>query len=408
MKVYLTLLLVAALVTYVATPVMRYLAYRMGAVTAVRERDVHTVPTARLGGVAIYLGIVAAIVVASVVPFLGRVFEVSGAAWAVLGGAGFVCLLGVIDDIYDLDWMAKLAGQVFAAWILAWGGVQLVTVPIAGVTIASSPLSLAATMISVVIAINAVNFVDGLDGLAAGMIAIGGSAFLLYAYALARTASPGDYSSVAAIVLASLVGACLGFLPHNVHPARIFMGDSGAMVLGLTMAAAAIIVTGQVDPEIVKQRGALVPAFVPIILPLMVVAVPLVDMVLAIVRRMFRGESPWEADSHHLHHRLLRFGHSHRWAVAVLYIWTAVLSYGTVSLVFMRGRYAMLLLGIGVVIASIITFSPKFRDTLSRVIESVATRVLGAAVTARPNTKRRAAHARAQKDAAPTTQGKRS
>jgi UDP-GlcNAc:undecaprenyl-phosphate GlcNAc-1-phosphate transferase len=378
-KVYLTLLVVSALVTYVATPMMRFLAFRVGAVTAVRDRDVHTVPTARLGGVAIYLGLAAGIAVASAVPFLGRVFEISGAAWAVLGGAGLVCLLGVVDDVYDLDWMAKLAGQVFAAWILAWGGVQLVTVPIAGVTIASSPLSLAATMITVVIAINAVNFVDGLDGLAAGMIAIGGSAFLLYTYVLARDASPGDFSSLATLVLASLVGACLGFLPHNVHPARIFMGDSGAMVLGLTMAAAAIIVTGQVDPEIVKDRGALVPAFVPIVLPLMVVAVPLTDMILAVVRRTLRGESPWAPDAHHLHHRLLRFGHSHRWAVAVLYIWTAVLSYGTVSLVFMRGRYAMLLLGIGVVVASVVTFSPKFRDALSHAIDRVGTRLLGSA-----------------------------
>jgi UDP-GlcNAc:undecaprenyl-phosphate GlcNAc-1-phosphate transferase len=379
-KVYLTLAVVAALVTYVATPAMRQLAYRVGAITAVRERDVHSVPTARLGGVAIYLGLVAAIVTASRVPFLGRVFEVSGAAWAVLGGAGLVCLLGVIDDIYDLDWMAKLAGQVFAAWILAWGGVQLVTVPIAGLTIASSPLSLAATMLSVVIAINAVNFVDGLDGLAAGMIAIGASAFFVYTYVLARDASPGDYSSLATLVLAALVGACLGFLPHNMHPARIFMGDSGAMVLGLTMAAAAIIVTGQIDPGIVSDRQK-IPAIVPIILPFMVVAVPLADMALAVIRRTIRGESPWAADAHHLHHRLIRFGHSHRWAVAVLYIWTAVLSFGTVSLVFMSTRSAAILLVCGIAVAATITFSPKFRDGFAAAVRSAVGRALAIART---------------------------
>jgi UDP-GlcNAc:undecaprenyl-phosphate GlcNAc-1-phosphate transferase len=378
-KVYLTLVVIAALVSYAATPAMRHLAYRIGAVTAVRERDVHSVPTARLGGVAIYLGFVASVVTASRVPFLGPVFEVSGAAWAVLGGAGLVCLLGVIDDVYDLDWMAKLAGQVFAAWILAWGGVQLVTVPIGGVTIASSPLSLAATMLSVVIAINAVNFVDGLDGLAAGMIAIGASAFFVYTYVLARDASPGDYSSLATMILAALVGACLGFLPHNVHPARIFMGDSGAMVLGLTIAAAAIIVTGQVDPEIVGKRER-IPAIVPIVLPIMVVAVPLADMVLAVIRRTIRGESPWSADSHHLHHQLLRFGHSHRWAVAVLYIWTAVLSFGTVSLVFMSGTCALTVLGVGILVAATVTFSPKFRDALARTLQSLGSR---AAATAR-------------------------
>ena len=370
MKVYLTLVVIAALVSYVATPAMRHLAYRIGAVTAVRDRDVHVVPTARLGGVAIYLGIVASVVAASRVPFLGRVFEVSGAAWAVLAGAGLVCLLGVIDDVYDLDWMAKLAGQVFAAWILAWGGVQLVTFPIGGVTIASSPLSLAATMLSVVIAINAVNFVDGLDGLAAGMIAIGASAFFVYTYVLARDASPGDYSSLATLILAALVGACLGFLPHNVHPARIFMGDSGAMVLGLTIAAAAIIVTGQVDPAIVGERER-IPAIVPLLLPIMVVFVPLADMALAVIRRTIRGESPWAPDAHHLHHQLLRFGHSHRWAVAVLYIWTAVLSFGTVSLVFMSGRWALTVLGLGIVVAATVTFSPKFRDALARTLRSL-------------------------------------
>ncbi len=365
MKVYLTLMLIAALVTFVATPAMRHLAHRIGAVTAVRERDVHTVPTARLGGVAIFLGLAAAISVASAIPFLQPVFEVSGAAWAVLAGAGMVCLVGVFDDIYDLDWMAKLAGQVFAAWLMAWGGIQLVTLPINGLTIASSSVSLIVTMLVVVVAINAVNFVDGLDGLAAGLIAIGGTAFFVYTYVIARDAGVGDYSSLATLILAALVGACLGFLPHNLHPARIFMGDSGSMVLGLTMAAATIVMTGQIDPEVVGDRERL-PAFIPIVLPLMVVAIPLLDMTLAVFRRLLRGDSPWAPDANHLHHRLLEFGHSHRWAVSVLYLWTAVFSFGAVSLVFMRGRYAALAMAIGIVIAAVATFSPKFRDSLGR------------------------------------------
>jgi UDP-GlcNAc:undecaprenyl-phosphate GlcNAc-1-phosphate transferase len=367
-KVYLLLLFISALVTYVATPAMRYFAFRIGAVAAVRDRDVHLVPTARLGGVAIFLGLATTIALASRVPFLAAVFQTSGAAWAVIGGAALVCVIGVIDDIIDLDWMAKLAGQVFAAWIVAWGGVQLVSVPIGGLTIASSPLSLTVTMIVVVVAINAVNFVDGLDGLAAGMMAIGGSAFFLYTYVIQRNASPGDYSSLATLILAALVGACLGFLPHNLHPARIFMGDSGSMVLGLTMASAAIIVTGQIDPGIVSNR-VLLPAFVPILLPIMVVAIPLFDMALAVITRMLRGKSPWAADSHHVHHRLLAFGHSHRWAVSVLYVWTAVLSFGTVSLVFVRTRYAVLMMAVGLVAACMVTFSPRFRGRLARVFE---------------------------------------
>ena len=365
MKVYLILMAIAALVTYVSTPAMRHLAFRTGAVTAVRARDVHTAPTPRLGGVAIFVGLACGIVIASGIPFLDRVFEASNGAWAVLGGAALVCALGVADDIWDLDWMAKLAGQVLAALMMAWGGVQLVTVPIAGVTIGSSYVSLFATVVVVVIAINAVNFVDGLDGLAAGMIAIGGLAFFTYTYVLARSASPGDYSSLAAMILAVLVGACLGFLPHNVHPARIFMGDSGSMVLGLAIAAAAIIVTGQIDPEVVSERER-IPAFIPIVLPLMVVAVPLVDMTAAVIRRTLRGESPFAPDSHHLHHLLLRNGHSHRWAVSVLYLWTAVLSFGTVSVVFLPTWGAGMLIGVGTAVASLVTLSARTRRRISR------------------------------------------
>jgi UDP-GlcNAc:undecaprenyl-phosphate GlcNAc-1-phosphate transferase len=365
-KVYLTLMIVAAVMSYVATPLTRYLAFKVGAVTAVRARDVHSMPTARLGGVAIYVGIAAGVIIAANIPFLSPVFEASGAPWGLVAGAALVCALGVADDIWDLDWMAKLAGQVLAALIMAWGGVQLVSLPIAGITIGSSYLSLIVTVVIVVVAINAVNFVDGLDGLAAGMIAIGGAAFFTYTYVLARDASPGDYSSAASLILAVLVGACLGFLPHNLHPARIFMGDSGSMVLGLTIAGATIVVTGQIDPSVVSEREQ-IPAFIPILLPVMVVAVPLIDMTLAVIRRTLKGSSPFTPDAHHLHHVLLRAGHTHRWAVGVLYVWTAVLSFGTVSLVFMRFRFAIPLIVLGVLIASAITFVPKFRSRLSSV-----------------------------------------
>jgi len=379
-KVYLILMAIAALLAYVATPAMRHLAFRTGAVTAVRARDVHTTPTPRLGGVAIFLGLASGIVFASAIPFLDPVFGAFKAPWAVLAGAALVCALGIADDIYDLDWMAKLAGQVLAALIMAWGGVQLVTFPIAGLTIGSPYVSLIVTVVVVVVAINAVNFVDGLDGLAAGMVAIGGLAFFTYTYILARSASPGDYSSLATLILAVLVGACIGFLPHNVHPARIFMGDSGSMVLGLTIAAAAIIVTGQIDPEVVSERER-IPAFIPIVLPLMVVAVPLIDMFLAVIRRMLRGQSPFAPDAHHLHHLLLRHGHSHRWAVGVMYLWTFVLSFGTVSLVFLPGWQSALLIGSGVAVACLVTFSERVRKALTTVWGAVIGLVRRASAT---------------------------
>ncbi len=205
-------------------------------------------------------------------------------------------LLGVADDIWDLDWLTKLVGQVLAAGLMAWwGGVQLYALPIGGsLTIPSSRLSLFATVLVVVVAINAVNFVDGLDGLAAGVTAIGGSAFLLYTYLLTRNIS-ADYANVASVVIAVVVGACVGFLPHNLNPARIFMGDSGSMLIGLTFAAAGIVVTGQVDATTLTARQQ-VPAFLPILLPVAVLLLPLLDMGLAVVRRMGRGKSPFHPD----------------------------------------------------------------------------------------------------------------
>ena len=267
MKVYLLVMAIAAATTYVAVPIIRHIALVGNALTPVRARDVHSTPIPRLGGVAMFFGLFSAISVASTIPYLSDVIDSS--AWAVVLGAGLVCLLGVVDDLWELDWMTKLAGQILAAGVMAWQGVQLLTFPVAGLTIGSSRLSLISTVIVVVAAINAVNFVDGLDGLAAGIIGIGSTAFFLYTYVLTRATSPGSYSSLAATIVAALIGVCVGFLPHNFNPATIFMGDSGAMQLGLVSAASTIIVTGQIDPGSFDGSRAL-PAFMPILLPLAV------------------------------------------------------------------------------------------------------------------------------------------
>ncbi|HLS48498.1 MAG TPA: MraY family glycosyltransferase, partial [Actinomycetaceae bacterium] len=325
MRVYLLVLLLAATVTFIATPLVRLLARRVGAVTAVRARDVHTVPTPRLGGVAMLLGFGISLLIASQVPFLSDVFA-TNQPWAVLLGAGLVVVLGIVDDVWDLDWLTKLVGQVLAAGVIAWQGVQLITFPVAGLTIGSARLSLIATVIVVVVAINAVNFIDGLDGLAAGVIGIGGLAFFAYTYMLSRAETPGDYSNVASLIIVAVVGVCLGFLPHNFNPASIFMGDSGSMFLGLTVAAATITVTGQIDPARLSAEQVL-PVFVPILLPVAIMLLPLLDMTLAVLRRLRAGTSPFQADRMHLHHRLLALGHSHRRAVLVLYMWTAVVAF---------------------------------------------------------------------------------
>ncbi|KGE99775.1 MAG: MraY family glycosyltransferase [Actinomyces urogenitalis] len=352
MRLYLLIMLIAAAVTYLTVPVVRHVALVTNALTPVRARDVHSTPIPRLGGVAMFAGFATAMAVASRVPFLGGVIDRS--AWAVVLGAGLVCLLGVIDDLWDLDWLTKFSGQVLAAGLMAWQGVQLITFPIGGLTIGSSRLSLISTVLVVVAAINAVNFVDGLDGLAAGIIGIGASAFFAYVYVLTRITSPGSYTSLAATVVAALLGICLGFLPHNFHPAKIFMGDSGSMQLGLLSAAGTIIVTGQIDPGAFAGQTAL-PVFLPILLPLAVLLLPLTDMMMAIVRRTRAGHSPFHPDRMHMHHRLLAAGHSHRRAVLVMYLWAAVASYSVAAMAFFPLRWVLPGAGIALVFTVLMT-----------------------------------------------------
>jgi len=367
-RVYLLVMLVAAVVTFLTTPFARWVALRTGAITAVRDRDVHTIPTPRLGGLAMLLGLVTAVVFASQMPFLESVFvgEVAGRLvadpriWGIVGGAAIVCLLGIADDIWDLDWMTKLAGQVLAAGLMATQGVVLYRLPL-GIgdqqLIWSSRLQLAATILVVVVAMNAVNFVDGLDGLAAGLVAIGGTAFFVYSYVLTQKASADDYSSLATLVIAALVGICVGFLPHNFHPARIFMGDSGSMVLGLVMSAAAIVVTGKIETDALSGAQQ-IPAFIPILLPLAVILLPLLDMGMAVVRRVARGKSPFHPDRMHLHHRMLAIGHSHRRAVLILYVWTAVFAFAAVALVQWHWHGVAVGLAVAVLISAVLTLGP--------------------------------------------------
>ena len=332
MRVYLLIMAIAAVATYLLVPVVKRLALLLGAITQVRERDVHTLPIPRLGGVAMYLGFSAAILIASRIPYLSGVFPRGSAIWGVLLGAGFMCLVGAIDDVWELVWYAKLAGEVLAAGTMAWQGVQLVTVPFMGLTVGSTRLTLFITTIVMVIVANAVNFVDGLDGLAAGIVGIAGLAFFVYSYTLTRDASPSDYASAACVVVAAVVGICAGFLPHNFHRARIFMGDSGALMLGVLIAAAGILVTGQIDPANTSPGYAL-PAVMPLLVPAAVIFLPLLDFTWAVARRLARGQSPFAADAGHLHHRLLRRGHSHAGAVLILYMWAAMASLTCVALV---------------------------------------------------------------------------
>ncbi|USR79713.1 MraY family glycosyltransferase [Arcanobacterium pinnipediorum] len=354
MRAYLLIMVIAGIVTYLLVPVVHRASLALGAITEIRARDVHKVPIARLGGVAMYAGFVISLVIASQIPYFHIVLGSGSTAWAVVASAGIICTIGVIDDMYDLPWYAKLAGQMLAAGVMVWFGVQLVSVPLLGITVGSARLTLFVTIIAVVVVVNAVNFIDGLDGLAAGVVGIAALAFFAYTYYLTREASPGDFTSVASALVAPLVGICLGFLPHNFHPAKIFMGDSGALMLGTIIAGASIVVTGQIDPAAANTPKA-IPAYMPLIVPLLVLIIPLVDLVWGVVRRVANGKSPFSADAGHLHHRLLRHGHSHTNAVMVLYMWTALASFSAVAAVVFPLKWVMPIAVCGIVVAVAIT-----------------------------------------------------
>ena len=348
MHEYVLILIVAAGVTYLVTPFIRSLAVATGAFTAVRERDVHTTPIPRLGGVGIYIGFVAAALVARALPYLGTLYS-DRQILGILAAGGIVCLLGAFDDIRELDWMTKLAGQVLAAGLMAYTGVQLLSLPIFGTTVLPTPVLVAITVFVVIATTNAVNFIDGLDGLAAGIVGIAATAFFIYSYIVSRSFVPANVFSTATFISAALIGCCAGFLPHNFHPARLFMGDSGALTLGLLLSAATISLTGNVDPSQVTANQATA-AFLPILLPLAVLMLPLLDMVLAVVRRTRAGQKPWHPDAMHLHHRMLKIGHGHRRAVLILYLWAAIVAMGSVSFVIWDGWAPL----VGLVAASVV------------------------------------------------------
>jgi UDP-GlcNAc:undecaprenyl-phosphate GlcNAc-1-phosphate transferase len=333
MREYLLVFLVALSVTYLLTVVAREIALRTGAVARVRDRDVHAEPIPYLGGLAMLGGLCAAYVVARELPFLGLRSEgfVFKDAGVVLMAGALVCAVGVIDDIFELDALTKLGGQVLAAGLLVSQGVQFYYFPGADGTQFSldDAQSAVLTLVVVIGTMNAVNFVDGLDGLAAGVVGIGAAAFFLYCYFASAQANL-TLATTGALLSAALAGACAGFLPHNFHPARLFMGDSGSMLIGLVLSASALTLTGQFVGMPETTGNSLFVTVLPVLLPISLLMVPMVDLVLAVVRRTRAGRSPMSADKQHLHHRLLEIGHSQRRAVLIMWMWAATIAAGAV------------------------------------------------------------------------------
>jgi UDP-GlcNAc:undecaprenyl-phosphate GlcNAc-1-phosphate transferase len=362
---------VAAGGTFLATPIARGLAVAWGAIARPRDRDVHAVAIPRLGGVAILGGLALALFVAHALPTLKTAFR-SGpeVPWILVSGA-LICLIGALDDRYELDSITKLAGQVVATGIMVTrGGVQLAVVYLPwgdnGTVSLSRDIAIPVTILLTVVTINAINFIDGLDGLAAGVTAIGAGAFFLFSYHLAQNGNL-EVASVPSLLSAALVGACLGFLPHNFVPARIFMGDSGSMLVGLVLSAAATTATTSIDPQTLRDAGTYLPITMPLVLVLAVLGLPFVDLVLAVIRRVLRGQSPFAPDKRHLHHRLLELGHSHRRAVLLLYFWSALLAFGVTSYSILRGPWVLLVvLAAGAALGVVLLVVPRLRSRRRR------------------------------------------
>lgn len=318
----------AFLVTLVATPQVKQLAWRCGALARPDSRRLHAEPTAQWGGIAIFLGVAVAALLwrqqlsyQDIRPLAssGTVADVRATAQtlhlsAVFFGCGFlILLLGMVDDRYELRPLFKFGGQILIVCLMWFGGVRINTLPFsAGTEQLSDGASLAITMLWVLAMTNGVNFIDGVDGLAAGVCAIASGSLCIIEIM--------KHATWAAAAAAAICGACIAFLRYNFHPAKIFLGDTGAMLLGFWLGFIAV------------AAAAKTAAATTLALPLLVLGVPVLDTLWAIIRRTLAGQPMWKADRGHLHHRLLARGYSVKKTVLVIYSMAAVLGVAAIVL----------------------------------------------------------------------------
>ncbi|MFT4200734.1 MraY family glycosyltransferase [Gordonia sp. (in: high G+C Gram-positive bacteria)] len=349
----------ATAVTFLITSLVRVFAIRAGAVAVPRARDVHVIPTPRLGGVGMYIGAVAAIALAAQLPALNRGFAYSTHMRAVVVAGLVIVLVGVIDDRWGLDALTKFAGQVTAAGVLVIMGVTWRVFSVPGPIGILSLDQVQAGVLTVVITvatINAINFIDGLDGLAAGLGLVAALAICLFSLGQLRDNGGAANFYPPALITVALAGACLGFLPHNFSPARIFMGDSGAMLIGLMLAAAS---ASAQNPGYAYGTADVFTLLSPLILVAAIMFIPMLDMLMAIVRRTRAGVGFYTPDKMHLHHRLLELGHSQARVALLIYLWVGVLALSVAASTVMPLRVVGPAFAVGLVVALTFTFLPR-------------------------------------------------
>ena len=318
--------LVALAVTFVLTPVVKNFAIRIGAVDKPDARKVHHGLVPRLGGLAIYAGFMV-----SAITTIGFTYEMVG----IMAGATFLIIVGVADDVVSLRPKVKLLGQIIAAAIpvvIFNINIDWINVPWHGIVYLPAVISIPLTIFWIIGFTNTVNLIDGLDGLAAGVAFIASISMFLLAYNLNQF--------LPALVIVSMAGAALGFLQYNFNPAKIFMGDTGSMLLGYTLSVAAVL-------GLVKTA-----ATVALVVPIIALGLPILDTTFAIIRRKMSGVPIFQPDKGHLHHRLLALGMTQKQAVLIMYFVSMIL--GIVALFVANVSYKTGIVTVLVVLAVII------------------------------------------------------
>ncbi|MBR6513462.1 MAG: undecaprenyl/decaprenyl-phosphate alpha-N-acetylglucosaminyl 1-phosphate transferase [Clostridia bacterium] len=331
-------MLCAFLIAFTTTPVVRVLAYKLKAIDIpIDNRRMHKQPVPRLGGLAIFLGFVlTTLIFSDITPTLITIW---------IGGSAIV-LLGMLDDIFRLRALVKLFVQIGVAFVAVWQGLIIENINLFGHTIDFKHLAIPITILWIVGLTNAINLIDGLDGLSCGVSAISAISLLMVSIVLG-----GDSSTT--VLIAILAGSCLGFLPFNTNPAKIFMGDTGALFLGYTL-------------SVVSIKGVLkTHTLVSFIIPLLIFAFPILDTAFAFTRRILHGKSPFSPDRGHLHHRLIDMGLNQKQVVAILYSLCAILGLSAIMFTGEKIWRAAVIVLIGLVLL-IINFAllknPKTRE----------------------------------------------
>jgi UDP-GlcNAc:undecaprenyl-phosphate/decaprenyl-phosphate GlcNAc-1-phosphate transferase len=326
---YLLIGLVAAAATFVCTPVVAIVARKFGWVAQPDERRIHAVATPDVGGIAMFIGLVAALAAARLDDHFDTIFARNDEPRGVLFAASLMFMVGLVDDIREISAPAKVVGTMAVAAVLTYYGVTMFyfRVPFLEVFTVSDDWVLLITVVWLLGMTQAINLIDGLDGLAAGIVAIGALAFFIYSLRLADpTVRLLSSPSIGPLIAIITVGICVGFLPHNFNPAKIFMGDGGALLLGLLLAVSTSVVGGRADPNLQGYAGQTYFFHAPLFIPLFILGVPILDTLFAIIRRATRRQGVATADMRHLHHRLIEMGHGQRRSVVILWAWTALLS----------------------------------------------------------------------------------